>query len=146
MPIIEVQALPQKPGVDRRGALTTVCLGVAARFNLPPHAVWGTWHEIAPGDYVEGDKAPYVQPASTHPPIVRLFAFEGRSQKYIERMIKLVADILSSQLRMEKGNVFVLFTEGKSGRVYSGGGIVRKKPKKAHRGKSPQKAKPKKRS
>ena len=146
MPIIEVCALPQKPGVDRRAALATLCTAVASEFEMPAHAVWGTWQEFAPGDYLEGADAPSVQPDSTHPPIVRLFAFEGRSPPAIEKMMTLVADTLSRELRMEEGNVFVLFIEGKSGRVYSGGGIVRKKPARAHRGKAARKPRSRKRS
>jgi phenylpyruvate tautomerase PptA (4-oxalocrotonate tautomerase family) len=146
VPIIEIRALPQRPDVDRRAALSTLCTAVASQVDMPAHAVWGTWQELAPGDYVEGANAPSVQPDSTHPPLVRLFAFEGRSQPTIEKMITLVADVLSRELRMEKGNVFVLFIEGKSGRVYSGGGIVRKKPAKAHRGKAARKPPSRKRS
>jgi hypothetical protein len=127
MPVLEVRALPQRQGVDRDAALKRACLALAAAVGEAPHGTWGTWVELPPGSYTEGGNAPPVQPRDTHPPLVRLFAFEGRSQDVVERMLTVVADTLAKELDLEHGNVMVTYDEGRSGRVYSGGAIVRKK-------------------
>jgi len=126
MPVLEVRALPQKPGVDRHAALKRVCTELAGALGERPSGTWGTWVELPPGAYVEGDDAPAVQPDSTHPPIVRVFAFEGRSPDLIEKMLTVVADTLATALQVEPGNVFVVYEEGRSGRLYSGGSVVKK--------------------
>jgi phenylpyruvate tautomerase PptA (4-oxalocrotonate tautomerase family) len=126
MPVLDIRALPQKPGVDAQAALKRVCTELAQMLGERPTGTWGTWVELLPGSYTEGDDAPAVQPDATHPPLVRLFAFEGKSRETVERMITLVADTLADALRVEPGNVFVTYDEGRSGRVYSGGSLIKK--------------------
>ena len=121
MPIFEIKALPQKPGVDHQEAMKKLCLEIAALMKLPEHQVWATWDFIEPGNYVEGGKTADVQPDSTHPPIVNLLAFEGRPETLMEEVIVRSADVLSSELKLERGNVYLQFTETKSGRTYVGG-------------------------
>lgn len=126
MPVLEIRALPQKPGVDTQAALKRACTALAETLGERPEGTWGTWVELPPGSYTEGGNAPSVQPASTHPPIVRLFAFEGKSPEAIERMLTVVAETLASALNVEPGNVFVIYDEGRSGRVHAGGHVIKK--------------------
>lgn len=126
MPVLEVRALPQQPGVDPHGALRRVCNALAAALGERPEGTWGTWVELPAGAYAEGGNAPALQPHDTHPPIVRLFAFEGKSPEVIERMLTVVADTLADALQVGPGNVFVIYDEGRSGRVYSGGNVIKK--------------------
>lgn len=68
--------------------------------------------------------APAVQPRATHPPLVRVIAYEGRPPEVVERMLVTVAETLARELRLEPGNVFVRFEEATAGRLYTGGGIA----------------------
>lgn len=55
-----------------------------------------------------------------------ILAFEGRSPEIIERVIVVAAEVLASGLQLERGNVFVNYREALSGRVYTGGEVVKK--------------------
>ena len=66
-----------------------------------------------------------LKPLATHPPLVRLIAFEGRIADELERLLALTAEVLSRELRLEPGNVFVVYREAGSGRVFTGGSIRR---------------------
>jgi hypothetical protein len=41
-------------------------------------------------------------------------------------MLTVVADTLAQELAVEPGNVFVVYDEGRSGRLHSGGNVVKK--------------------
>ncbi len=121
MPVIQIKSLPQDNGIDTRVILKKICCRVADDLKVPKHQVWGTWEILASGNYVEGDSAPPLQPKATHPPIVNVIAFEGRSQNQINGMLRVIADELCQELKMNSGNAFITFTEAHSGRVYTGG-------------------------
>jgi hypothetical protein len=86
MPIFEIRALPQKPGVDPQSAMKNLCREIAALMRIPEHQVWATWEPIIPGNYVEGGKSAEVQPDSTHPSLINLVAFEGRDASLINNL------------------------------------------------------------
>jgi hypothetical protein len=123
MPVIHIRALPQQPGVDVAGTMKRACSVVAEHMKAPPHAVFATWETVA--HFVEGDNEAQVQPRSTHPPIVQLLAFQGRTNEAIENAMTALADVLCEGLRMERGNAFISFVEGASGRLYTGGKLKR---------------------
>ncbi len=123
MPMIQIRALPQKPGMDVPAALRRTCCDVAARLHLPPNQVWATWVTLAPGHYAEGDVESDFQPAGTHPPYVEVIAFEGRPPEAVSMVITVVAESLVAALELEAGNVFVVYHEAHAGRVYAGGEV-----------------------
>jgi phenylpyruvate tautomerase PptA (4-oxalocrotonate tautomerase family) len=126
VPVLRISGLPQREGVDVEAALRAVATELAALLGEPPHGTWATWEAIPPRHYVEGGDAPEVQPTSTHPPLVRLLSFEGRDEQQIEAMLACVAGVLERELRLGPGNVFVVYEEVASGRLASGGGLVRR--------------------
>ncbi|MBL7670318.1 MAG: hypothetical protein JNM39_07510 [Bdellovibrionaceae bacterium] len=126
MPIFEIRALPQKPGVNHQAAMKRLCCEIATIMKISERQVWATWAPILPGDYLEGGNSANIQPDSTHPPIVNLVAFEGRPESLIEKVINQAAVILCEELKIETGNVYIQFTETKSGRTYVGGELRRK--------------------
>jgi hypothetical protein len=91
-----------------------------------PEGTWSTWETIDSGRYAEGELAPAEQPRATHPPLVSLLAFEGRSPEHVERMLVCVAETLARELDLDPGNVFVIYEEARSGRLYDGGRVVRR--------------------
>jgi hypothetical protein len=124
VPIVEITALPQGEGVDVSVALTAVATELAAALGEEPRGTWATWRTLEPGGYAEATDAPAVQPRATHPPLVRVIAYEGRPPEVVERMLVTVAESLARELRLEPGNVFVRFEEATAGRLYTGGGIA----------------------
>lgn len=125
MPVLEIRALPQ-PDPGRVGAaLAATCLAIAREYGCEPHHVWATWVTLKPGHYVEGDRPATEQPGQTHPPIGRLLCFEGRDPETIERVLIAAAETLSRELGMP-GNIFIEYVEARSGRVFDGGGVIRR--------------------
>jgi phenylpyruvate tautomerase PptA (4-oxalocrotonate tautomerase family) len=124
MPIIEIKALPQKEGIDTAAAMKTICVRLADKMGLEPKQVWATWTAIAPGSYTEGELQAKVQPYSTHPPLVTMLAFEGKSDREIEQAMLTIAEVLSRQLQIDPENIFIKYDETKSGRVFTGGTTI----------------------
>jgi hypothetical protein len=124
MPVIQVTALPQRPGTDVSKVLTTLCREVAAALGEEERGVWATWQQLEAGAYAEAGDARSQQPAATHPPIARVIAFRGRSPDVVERMLETVAAVLVRELSLEDGNAFVLYEEALRGRLYTGGAIA----------------------
>ena len=125
MPVVEIRALPQPEDV-----VTRVLGAVAARLSdvlsEEPRGTWATWEEIPVGRYSEGSVAAAAQPHETHPPLVRVVAFEGRSEEQIAAMLEAAAAAVAGELAIDPGNVFAVYDEVRSGRIFTGGRIVRR--------------------
>lgn len=112
MPLIAIRALPQQDGVDVDAAMREVTQAVATLIGGEPRGTWATWETIE--RYVEGGEAATVQPFSTHPPIVTLFAASGRPR---EDLLRCVAETLARALELEPGNVWVRYEEVRPGEL-----------------------------
>jgi len=124
MPIVQVTALRQRVGVDLGGVSRAIVLAVSRELGEEPSGTWVTWQTVAPGEYREGeDDAPPEQPPATHPPIVRVMAFEGRSPDVVARVLSAVAGIVVRELGLEAGNAFVVWDELQAGRLHTGGSM-----------------------
>ena len=124
MPIVQVTALRQRVGIDLGDVSRAIAAAVGAELGADPAGTWVTWQTLDPGSYREGlDSAPAVQPGATHPPLVRISAFEGRPPELVERVLSAVAGTLVRELGLRPGNVFVVWDELPAGRVHTGGTI-----------------------
>lgn len=126
MPIFHVLALPQNADVNPTAVLKDLCRGLAEHLGVDERQVWGTWDGLPAGRYVEGGRDEDTQPHGTHPPLVRIMAFEGRSDAQIEGVLTRAAEILGDRLGIDPGNVFVHYEELRSGRVLAGGKVLKK--------------------
>ncbi len=126
MPVVRIRALPQPDSVDVPAVLSAVTRELASLLEEHPSGSWATWETIRPGRYAEGSEVPELQPRETHPPLVTVTAFEGRDPELVERMLTTVAEALVRELGLSEGNVFATYDEVRSGRVYSGGRILRR--------------------
>ena len=124
MPVIEITALPQRDGTDVTGALTAVTRAVAGVLGEEPAGTWATWRTLDAAGYAEGDDAPATQPLSTHPPLVRVTAYEGRAPELVARLLEATAETLAAALGIEPGNVFVRYEEATAGTLFTGGAVV----------------------
>jgi hypothetical protein len=126
MPILRIEALPQKPKVDIQRALRRVCVELSKIYECKPEQVWATWRPIESGFFVEGENAAEFQQDGTHPPIANLICFEGKPPETIARMLEVGSKVLSEELGIP-GNIFMYYTEARSGQVFTGGSVrVRK--------------------
>jgi len=124
MPIVQVTALRQRVGVDIDAVARALTVAVSGELDEDSSGTWVTWQTLSPGGYREGeDVAPSEQPPSTHPPIVRISAFEGRDPDLIARILSAVAGTIVRELGLEPGNAFVVWDELRAGRLHSGGGM-----------------------
>jgi len=122
MPIMQVTALRQRVGVDVDAVSRALVVAVASELGEEPGGTWVTWQTLEPGAYREGDTpAPSEQPAGTHPPLVRISAFEGRPSETVARVLSAVAGTLVRELSLEPGNAHVVWDELQAGRVHTGG-------------------------
>jgi phenylpyruvate tautomerase PptA (4-oxalocrotonate tautomerase family) len=119
VPVVEIRALPQ-PGVDTDAVAAHVCEAVASLLGEEPSGTWATWQTLA---YTEGTDARFEQPSDTHPPLVRVTAFEGRPPAVVRGILETVADTLGRELGLDPGNVFVVYDEVCAGRLYTGGSV-----------------------
>ena len=124
MPVVEIRALPQPEDVVEH-ALVAVTARVAQALGEEPQGTWATWETIEANRYAEADDIAEAQAPDTHPPLVRITAYEGRSAKQIEAMLAAAAESLATALGLEPGNVFAVYEEARSGRIYTGGRVVR---------------------
>lgn len=104
MPLIEILALPQPPEVDVAGAMRALAREVAGAIPCRVEAVWTTWRTID-GAYAQGEAIEHEQPRTTHGPIVHVYLH--RSVEETERAVSAIERILSKELAIESGNVFV---------------------------------------
>ena len=124
MPIVQVTALRQRVGVDIDAVSRALVLAVSRELDEDPSGTWVTWETLAPGGYREGEHdAPSEQPAATHPPVVRINAFEGRDPDVVARVLSAVAGTIVRELGLEPGNAFVVWDELRAGRLHTGGGM-----------------------
>ena len=125
MPVVEIRALPQRAGIEIDVVLTAVTTALAALLNEEPRGTWATWEEIPAARYAEGADTPSSQPRDTHPPLVRVTAFEGRPPDLVAAILETVAAALARALELDAGNVFVRYDEARSGRLFTGGQVRR---------------------
>lgn len=124
MPILEVTALPQPADVDTGAVAVALTSAVAAELGERQEGTWVVWRTVQAGHYAEGAHAPVSQPLSTHPPLVRVIAYEGRPAAVVARIVTVVAETIVRELELAPGNAFVLWDEARAGRLYTGGSVV----------------------
>ncbi len=118
MPVIDIWALPPRSTVDVPTALAQVTAEVAAFLDEEPRGTWAIFHPIPPGHYAEGDDAPAVQPAETHPAIVRVFA--NREPRLVPALLETTGGAVVRAFALEEGNVFVRFEPADPERMHWG--------------------------
>ncbi|MEO1534229.1 MAG: hypothetical protein AAFS11_01525 [Planctomycetota bacterium] len=126
MPVLQIQWFEPPGHIAIGDVLAAVNQNVAAALGCDPASVWSTWTTIEPGCYAEGDDAADGPRDATHPPIVRLLAFEGREGAAIESALIAAAHTLAAQLGIDPDAPFVVYDEIASGWVFTGGSVRRK--------------------
>ena len=118
MPVIEIATLPPAHDLDVARALAAVTAEVARFLDEDPRGTWAIHHPIAPGHYAEGDDVPSVQPTTTHPAIVRVFA--NRPPEQAADLLASVGAAVVRAFGLQEGNVFVRFEPADPNRMFWG--------------------------
>lgn len=122
MPVVQVTSLRQRVGVDIDAVSRALVVAVSRELGDEPSGTWVTWQTLPPGAYREGETdAPLEQPTASHPPIVRVIAFEGRPPELVARILSAVAGTIVRELGLEPGNAFVVWDEARAGHIHTGG-------------------------
>jgi phenylpyruvate tautomerase PptA (4-oxalocrotonate tautomerase family) len=124
MPVINIKSLPLSDNINTSEVLKKLCTGFADSLEYKPEFIWAYWEIIEPGNYAVGNKTSDKVTKYTHSPIVRLLAFQGNSDDKIKLMFETTAKILSEELNIDIGNIFIEYAEGLSGRIFDGGNVV----------------------
>jgi phenylpyruvate tautomerase PptA (4-oxalocrotonate tautomerase family) len=127
MPVINIKSLPVSENIDLSELLKNLCTKFADRLGYNPRHVWAYWETIEPGNYAVGSETSDKVTENSHSPIVRILAFQGSSNEKIKLMLEAAAEIISNELKIDIGNVFIEYAEGLSGKIFDGGSVVQAK-------------------
>lgn len=129
MPMIELQALPQGIGQERLQELLSELAHIASdSLKAPLKAVFVVFRPIEAGCYMHEDSAIPLQTKDSHPPLLRISAFVGRTGEQIAECLRRCAESIELSLGLESGNVFASYVELQSGHVLTGGILRRQNP------------------
>ena len=126
MPIISVKSLPLEIRVSIPEILRKLNVETAKAIGYEPRHVWSYWEFLEPHYYAIGENPPGITTDEFHSPIVNVISFEGKESEHIETMLKTIAGVISSELKIDISNIFITYSEALSGRVFDGGNIVKK--------------------
>ncbi len=124
MPVISIKSLPPDNKINTSGVLKKLCTEFAARNGYKSEHVWAYWDLLAPNNYAVGKKTQSRQTVDTHSPIINILAFEGNPPEKIKNILETTASIISEQLEIDIGNIFITYSEAHSGRVFDGGTVI----------------------
>lgn len=122
MPVVTLRTLPLpaatvEPMLPALAAAVAPCLGVPADRVFAVHQVLTAFAE---GDRLVGEHRPH-----THPPLVDIAAFAGRTEAQIEAALRAAGQVVTAALGVDPDNAFVTYTEIGRGRVLTGGMVRR---------------------
>ncbi|MSP91023.1 MAG: hypothetical protein EXR79_04340 [Myxococcales bacterium] len=123
MPVLTLRTLPLPADVPPPRVLAALVAAVAPCLGVDAARVFAVHQPLAPGSFVQGSSAAALQPAGTHPPLLDIAAYAGRSDAQIRAALEAAAAVLCAELRLEPGNAFVTYTEIGRGRVFTGGSV-----------------------
>lgn len=129
MPIITIKSLPLAKTINTSDILSKLTVKTAKEIGYEPEHIWATWEFLQADNYAVGTKLSKQQTKDTHSPIVRILSFEGTPKDTIEKVMQTVAEILSKELDIDIGNIFIEYSEAHSGQIFDGGQIVYSKSK-----------------
>lgn len=123
MPLLKLYTLPMPDPIQPPAVLTALAAAIAPILNVKPCQVIAMHIALQPGGYTKGEVAADWHGSDSHPPVLELCAFVGRSDAQIELALTAAAHTLTAQLGLDQGNAFVYHTELQRGRVFTGGAV-----------------------
>lgn len=124
MPFVHIRALPQPKEVNIPEILNRICIELGKVIDLPSDETCATWETVQ--FFAHGESVLETQQSESHPLLVDLLAFEGRSPEKIDRMIECVALVVAEGSQISIKNVFVNYREANWNRVFAEGEVVKR--------------------
>lgn len=124
MPLVKLYTLPLPDGLAPAQVLVALAEAIAPILNVRADQVLAVHVPIAAGSYVKGAVAAAHHHADSHPPVVEIGAFVGRTPEQIALAVTAAANVVTAQLGLDAGNAFVYYCELQRGQVFTGG-VVR---------------------
>src|SRR5919112_3551611 len=104
MPLIEIDALEQRPGIDTTKVVRELNRAVAEAIPCRLDAVWTVWRTVS-GPYARGDEVAFEQPTDSHAPVAHVYL--RRTPEETARVVETIQRVLTRELSLAAGNVFV---------------------------------------
>lgn len=127
MPVISIKSLPLSKPMSIGTVLKKLNIEVAAETGYEPRHIWSYWLFIDRHMYAVGDETSAVINPETHSPIIEITGFEGKRDELVEKMLRITAKVIAREMQISESNIFITYNEARSGRVFDGGEIVRRK-------------------
>jgi hypothetical protein len=121
MPVVTLRTLPLPPDVALPSLLSRLAEAVGPALGADPRRVFAVHQAL--GTFMEGDVQAERHLPTTHPPLVDIAAFAGRTDSQIEQALQAAAAIVTEALALQPGNAFVTYSEIGRGRVFTGGSV-----------------------
>ncbi len=121
MPVINIKSLPVKDQIIIPDILVRLNKAVAEASHIGTEHVWSYWEYLNSGYYAVGKSVAAAVHDETHSPIIRVTSLEGRSEEEIKNILETIADIISRELDIDYGNVFIVYEDHKTNMVFDGG-------------------------
>ncbi len=121
MPVINIKSLPVRDHISIPDVLVRLNNAVAEASHTDPEHVWSYWEYLNSGYYAVGKSVAATVHDLTHSPIIRVSCLEGKSSDEIKSILETIAKIVSKELSIDFGNVFIVYDDYKSCRVFDGG-------------------------
>lgn len=124
MPFIEIKALPNQNKRDKIAEVVNLAARIGSEtLGAPLGAVLAVFEEIVPGWYSHEGDVSLGRKSTSHPVIVRVTAFSGRNSDQIGDCLKRLAQELAPRLGVSHENIFAVYHEEGSGRIYTKGSL-----------------------
>ena len=123
MSVVQVSTLPIDEKYNKGEILKKLITELSAAIETPEERIFGTWNT----NDVQVDRMQMSTEWSSdsHPPIVRIDMFEGRSKEKKARALEAVTAALKESLDFA-GNPFVYIFDISNGQVHTGGKVIQK--------------------
>lgn len=122
MPVVTLRTLPL-PAATVEPMLPALAAAVAPSLGVPADRVFAVHQTLTA--FADGDRLATAHGQGTHPPLIDIAAFAGRSDAQIESALRAAAAVVTAALGVEPDNAFVTYTEIARGRVLTGGAVRR---------------------
>lgn len=127
MPVISIRSLPFEKNIDIPFILLKINENASIATGIEVNHIWSYWDFIKSGHYASGSDIADFTGSSKHSPIVEVISFEGKPKDSVEALLTSIAETISTETGIDIGNIFITYREVRSGEVFDGGEIVRKK-------------------
>lgn len=121
MPVIQIQTLETPDTIDKGTVLKGVITKLSAAIDTPENRIFASWQTS--DCMVDQMTASTSFRADTHPPLVRIDMFTGRTPEKKKKALQEIAAYIKEQLDFA-GNPFVYIYDIQNGHVMTGGNVI----------------------